>query len=150
MDFNVVTMFAAVVAGGATLWTAIILHIELRLLTRHAQTSFEDDLSREYREIVASLPVLAFYVDGRTDGSPSMEEMRVFYRYFDLSNQQLFLGEKKRVSRAVLEDWKEGIAGNMRLPLFAAAWQELVEHLPEDFFKELRDLGGDSGKPRPS
>ena len=80
MDFNVVTMFAAVVAGGATLWTAIILHIELRLLTRHAQTSFEDDLSREYRAIVASLPVVAFYVDGRTDDPFSKDEMRAFYR----------------------------------------------------------------------
>lgn len=79
----------------------------------------------------------AFYKDGPP---PSEQEILAFYRYFDLSNQQLFLGRKKRVSPATLEEWKDGIAGNLQLPAFAAAWEALVEQLPENVFEDLRDL----------
>ena len=130
---NFVTTLATVLAVGFLYW-------EVRYLREDARTSFEDDLSREYRAIVALLPVEAFFIDGPL---PSEADMRAFYCYFDLSNQQLFLGRKKRVSPATLEEWKDGIAGNMQLPAFAAAWEELVNHLPRNFFEELRDLCDD-------
>ena len=109
---------------------------QLDVVRRNAQTAFEDDLSREYRSIVAELPAPSFY----TDQTVPLDDQtrRAFFRYFDLSNEQLFLGRHRRVSDATLEQWREGIVGNLRLPSFVAAWRDLVDHLPDDFFEELR------------
>ena len=63
-----------------------------------------------------------------------------FYRYFDLSNQQLFLARRKRISKKTREDWKEGIAGNLELPEFRKAWERLVRHLSVSDFEDLRRL----------
>jgi hypothetical protein len=141
MDINddvltLITTIASALTAIAAVAAAFYLRKELGELTTDAQTTFEDDLSREYRAIVASLPMEAFYVDG----SPLLRKMGAFYRYFDLSNQQLFLAKKGRVSPATFEEWEEGIVGNMQLPAFAAAWKDLAEHLPENYFKPLRDL----------
>ena len=87
-------------------------------------THFEDDLSRQYRQIVGLLLAEAFY--SKSDIELGEETRRAFYRYFDLSNEQLFLARQNhRVSDAVIEQWKDGIAGNMKLPAFKLAWREI-------------------------
>ncbi len=114
---------------------------ELEFLQQQARSSFEDDLSREYRQIIAALPAEAFFEDVEPTVPP--ETLGIFYRYFDLSNEQLFLGDQRRVSPAVLDQWKDGIAGNLQLPIFDAAWKQVSARVPENFFKDL-----DKIKPR--
>ena len=140
MDF-----FGAITAFG-TFFTAVAVGVgvlqlkttenELELIQKQARTSFEDDLSREYRSIVATLPAEAFYRGGikKLDD----QTRRAFFRYFDLSNEQLFLAKLGRISSETQEQWEDGILGNLRLPAFANAWTELLEHLPDDFFDDLR------------
>src|SRR4051794_32928361 len=104
-------MSVDVVAGATALGTlitagAVVVGVaQLRLarteadrLRRGEQTSFEDDLSREYRALVGYLPAEAFFADGIPDDFA--EHRRSFYRYFDLSNEQLFYAGHGRVSDA--------------------------------------------------
>ncbi len=112
---------------------------QLRTAEEQARTAFEDDLSREYRTIIGELPPEAFYVKGEV--TPSEATRRAFYRYFDLSNEQLFLAREGRVSDATVEQWKDGIRGNLeRLPAFRAAWADIADRVPDDFFEDLSKL----------
>ncbi|HMI99526.1 MAG TPA: hypothetical protein VK488_06825 [Gaiellaceae bacterium] len=119
---------------------AILIGVrELKQAEEHARTTFEDDLCREYRSILAELPAESFFTDGALP--PDRETLRVFYRYVDLSNEQLFLGRSKRVRESTLDEWCAGIRGNLEsLPAFQSAWAEIATRVPPDFFKELKAL----------
>lgn len=133
----------AVLGAVGALATALAVFVavsQLRTAKQHARTAFEDDLSREYRTIVGELPAKVFYVDGG-DFAPDDEAWRAFYRYLDLSNEQLFLARLGRVSPSTAEQWKDGIRGNLQgLPAFRATWGDIANRVPDDFFEELRAL----------
>ncbi|MEJ7792020.1 MAG: hypothetical protein WKF65_08635 [Gaiellaceae bacterium] len=133
----------AVLGAVGALATAIAVFVavwQLRTAKQHARSAFEDDLSREYRTIVGDLPAKAFYADSGAFTFDD-EAWRAFYRYLDLSNEQLFLARLGRVSAATAEQWKDGIHGNLeRLPTFRAAWDIVAGRVPNDFFEDLKTL----------
>ena len=47
---------------------------------------------------------------------------------------------------ATAEQWRHGISGNLALPAFAAAWNDLVGHLRADFFEDLRPDTAEGGR----
>jgi len=120
---------------------------ESRRLRKGAQTSFEDDLSREYRALIDDMPAEVFYADTAPDDITA--HRRSFYRYFDLSNEQLFLAGKQRVSPATTEQWEDGIAANLALPAFQKAWEDLLPHLEKGTFEDLRSLRRSKRVPGP-
>jgi hypothetical protein len=61
-----------------------------------------------------------------------------FYHYIDLSNEQVFLRQRKRISAATWLNWRDGIRSNLDRPAFARAWQEIKERSGN--FAELRRL----------
>jgi hypothetical protein len=134
---------AAVVTAVGALATAVavfIAFLELRAAKGYSRTSFEDDLSREYRSIIGQLPAEAFYIKGDAF-APGESVRRAFYRYVDLSNEQLFLASHDRVSAETIDQWKDGIRGNLEhLPAFRAAWAEIAANVPHDFFEDLKEL----------
>ena len=137
---GVTEVFAAIAAVGsiataAGVWFA---YEQLQHAKDHAQTDFEDNFSREYRTIMAEIPVVALFVDGPTEIRQA--ELLAFYRYFDLCNEQLFLAKLGRVSEDTRGQWEEGIRGNLQLPTFSTAWREIAVKLPEDYLEELRAL----------
>jgi hypothetical protein len=133
---------AGTIATAAAVWVGIrqvkAAEHEIEETKKQALTSFEDDLTCEYRSIVGELPAEAFYIDGELELNEA--KRRAFYRYFDLSNEQLFLARLGRVSQATCEQWRDGIVGNLRLPAFRAAWHDVEPHIPKDFFEDLRGL----------
>jgi hypothetical protein len=139
--FSGLTALGALATAGA-FWLGLqqvrAAENEIEQTKQHAQTSFEDDLSREYREIVHALPVAAFYEDGDIEFDDELR--RTFYRYFDLCNEQLFLSRLDRVSTDTTAQWRAGIVGNLRLPVFLDAWRDISPHIRADFFVELRDV----------
>ncbi len=56
-----------------------------------------------------------------------------------MSNEQIFLRHKKRVTKATWENWCSGIKANMNLPAIKRAWKEIKEKSPSRF-DELRYL----------
>ena len=93
--------FAGLTALGALVTAAGVLvavrqvkaaETNVRQAEKLAQADFEDDLAREYRQIVHQLPAVAFYESGRLELDDELRN--AFYRYFDLSNEQLYLADR--------------------------------------------------------
>jgi hypothetical protein len=128
--------YLTLLANAATALGVAVGAWQLRTTGRLANTQFEDGLTKEYREIIQQLPVDALL--GNDVPEQVIEKyLHHFYRYVDLTNQQLFLRQTKRIGTRTWRNWKDGIADVMRLPAFAKAWERLKAG-PADRFTELR------------
>jgi ABC-type nickel/cobalt efflux system permease component RcnA len=119
-----------------------LLWRQLRGQEQQAEGTFEDGMAREYRKIIATLPVDALL--GK-DLDPVEQEkcLGFFYRYFDLSNEQAFLHDnKKRIRDETWKEWKTGIIWNLQLPAFRKTWSRIQEQLKDQggIFSDLRSL----------
>jgi hypothetical protein len=116
-------------------------------LTRSiAQLQFEDALAREYRELCTTIPATVF-LRGEFTEEEYRDSFDEFYRYIDLSNEQVSLRQRGRISKEVWSSWCIGIEQNLALPAFARAWREVKEKTQS--FKELRALEKDGFKSDP-
>ena len=127
-----------IIASVATAIAVFFLWWQLLLTKRQSVSTFEDGLAREYRGIAQRLPLKALL--GETlDDDTREKAMDAFYRYFDLTNEQVFLRIQGRVTPATWQLWRDGIAGHFRRPAFSRAWEEISSSAPESF-TELRRL----------
>ena len=95
--------------------------------------SFENELNREYRQLVGELPPTAFLPDpSRASEEPPCAGLAKYYRYFDLCNSQMFFRQQERVSLRTWSTWCEGILDNMRLRGFQDAWREVKRRRATD------------------
>ncbi|MCF8082934.1 MAG: hypothetical protein K9M96_07555 [Deltaproteobacteria bacterium] len=111
---------------------------QVRKNTQQAKTDFEDDLSREYRELARSIPVKA-HLGQELEDDEFEEAYPSLYRYIDLSNEQVFLRMNGRISKATWRNWADGIKSNLHRPAFADAWKR-VKKGASGSFDELRSL----------
>ncbi|HZO98868.1 MAG TPA: hypothetical protein VFD30_01095 [Terriglobia bacterium] len=126
------------VVSGATAAGVVALFWQVELAKRQAITAFEDDLTRQYREIAHRIPVEAL-LNEELDDAKLFDTLTWFYQYIDLSNEQVFLRQKGRVRRETWEVWCDGIKSNLSRPAFAKAWGEIKKRSLESF-EELRRL----------
>lgn len=86
----------SLISAGASVATAIAVLLagwQIRLAKKQAKTQFEDDLTRQYREIIKDIPTDALL--GRELSKDDYKNTRhAFYRYIDLSNEQFFCGSR--------------------------------------------------------
>lgn len=125
--------------GIAATVAAVLLGVrQLAEGRRQARTQFEDAMSREYRDLVQTIPTRALLGEALSDAefADAFDEL---YRYVDLSNEQVFLRQKGRVSKDAWESWAAGMESNLALPTFRRAWAEIKEKAPGSF-AELRRL----------
>jgi hypothetical protein len=115
----------------------VLAYWQLKLMKRQAVTQFEDNLAREYRQLTARLPAKAMLGAELTDDEYG-RDLDEFIHYIDLSNEQVFLRQCKRISLATWRNWRDGIRSNLNRPAFARAWWEIKER--SDNFSELRRL----------
>jgi len=59
--------------------------------------------------------------------------LRLFYEYFDLSNEQAFLQSLGRLRPETWSNWREGIEQHLSRPAFEQAWLKLAPHLDGSF-----------------
>lgn len=105
---------------------------QIKLQVQQSQTDFEDDLDREYREIALALPIEALL--GETLSAEAHgKALEQFHRYFDLSNQVIFLRQTGRLSDIRWETWADEIRINLEKPAFKAAWEEIRRRAPSEF-----------------
>ncbi|MFC1839812.1 hypothetical protein ACFL1N_09540 [Thermodesulfobacteriota bacterium] len=105
---------------------------------RQAVTSFEDQVAKEYRELIREIPVSALL--GKEVSEEKYNEVREYiYNYIDLSNEQVFLRQVGRVTKSTWEYWQDGIKSNLSRPIFNRVWVEVKESVQESF-QELRSL----------
>ena len=133
---NTMTITLQDVAAIATAGAVIVAVWQLWESRKVARTQFEDSLNAQYRALLAELPLDA--VLGRRLSTEALaSSLRVFYRYFDLSNEQAFLHDTKRVRSVTWANWRDGIAQNMARPAFRQAWEQLLPDL-DGSFDELK------------
>lgn len=125
-------------ASVATAIGVAIAGRQLQLAKRQSLTSFEDQLSSQYRAIVQRLPIEALLGETLNDETRS-KALTSFYHYFDLSNEQAFLYNNGRITPETWNQWREGIEQNIARPAFLNAWTEVSRRAP-DSFDELRSL----------
>jgi hypothetical protein len=108
---------------------AVIAVLTFLYAQRNIRTEFEDALASEYRELARRLPIDALL--GEPGSKPGSAEFKLtlplFYSYFDLSNEQGFLAQKKRIRADTWADWQDGIAANLTKPQFEDAWLYIAE-----------------------
>jgi len=106
--------------------------------TEQSKTTFEDSISKEYRDISKSIPYNALL--GKTlVGDEIDQTLNEIYNYMDFCNEQIFLRKSGRVRKDTWNNWQEGMCTNFSLPIFASVAKEVFEKLP-DTFKELRKV----------
>ena len=96
-----------------------------------AQTSFEDGLDEQYRNLTMDIPVDALIGKPVTDKNGKLRE--IIYNYLDLCNEQIYLRKKKRISKIRWKDWNVGIKDNLSKPAFKIVWDEIKATAPNTF-----------------
>jgi len=104
----------------ATVVFVIVALWQIMLVRKQSTTTFEDNLSKQYRKIMESIPTDVWLgSELKTLGEEKLDRCRdAMYRYIDLSNEQAFLHNKKRVCDETWTEWSDGIKSNMKLPAF--------------------------------
>jgi hypothetical protein len=103
----------------------------MRQVAEH-KTAFEDSFAKEYRELVATIPVSAMLGES-LNADTLRDHLDEFYHYFDLCNEQAFLAKHRRVRRKTWEFWEEGIVDNLKRSAFLQAWEIIQVQAPNDF-----------------
>ena len=76
---------------------------------------------------------------GFTSPISAMGPGDTFNRYIDLSNGQIDLRRRDRISDGTWRNWSAGIQFNLQLPAFSRAWVEVQKRNPTQF-RELQRL----------
>ena len=117
---------------------------QLRQAGVHARTDFEDNLSREYRELSRQIPTRALLGQAVEDDEFA-KAFPALFQYVDLSNEQIMLRMHGRIRAATWREWCDGIKSNLTKPAFARAWSEIktrsasfdeLRHLERGYFKD--------------
>lgn len=111
---------------------------QIKITIQQSQTQFEDSLAKEYRDLIQRIPVKALL--GEKLNLKEFEEAKpVLFYYINLTNDQIFLRSKGRISEEVWKDWQGGIRYNLtKLSAFKKIWEEIEEN--SESFSELRRL----------
>lgn len=128
---SLVSAVAAIVAAAGVLYA----RKQLKTSREIAQLQFEDALGKEYRDLANRMKPKALLGEDLTED----EYQNVFdelFHYFDLSNEQVSLRQRRRISEDVWQNWAEGIRSNLELPAFKRAWTEIQSKSKS--FQELR------------
>ncbi len=139
---SITAMASVVTAAGV-----ILAWWQIRLAKQQAVMQFEDGLNSQYREIARRLPIDALLGEP-LDDQTQKDSLKEFFHYIDLTNEEVFLRRRRRVSLITWKDWAEGIRWNITRPAFAAAWKEIKGRSPESF-NELRRLEREEFKTDP-
>lgn len=125
-------------ASVATAVGVLLAGWQIRMAKQATRSEFENVLTQQYREISQRIPIKAL-LGKKLDPQEWNDTLDDFFRYIDLSNEQVFLRQNNRVSRATWRLWSEGIKLKLELPSFKEAWEHFKQEAPESF-KELRLL----------
>ena len=130
--------FIYAIAAVATAVGVFLAWWQIKLGKKQAETQFEDELAREYRNIAKRLPVKALLGED-LDAEEYDKALADFYHYIDLSNEQVFLRQNKRISSETWENWCDGIKSNLTRIAFKRGWDE-IKSKATGSFEELRRL----------
>jgi hypothetical protein len=120
------------IASVVTAVGVVIAAWQLYHAKQQSQSQFEDSFAEQYRHLASRLPFGALL--GKELREDELDaNLRLFYEYFDLSNEQAFIARKGRLRDETWINWREGIEQHMARPAFKAAWIKLLPDLDGSF-----------------
>ena len=129
--------WVSAVASTATAIGVIFAFGQLRVSKNIAQLQFEDGLAKEYRELASRIPTKAL-LGAELSEAEYQSSFDELFRYVDLTNEQVSLRQRGRISLVVWQYWSAGIQANLELSPFKRAWSEIQNKCSS--FQELRRL----------
>ncbi|MEI8096414.1 MAG: hypothetical protein WCG80_19550 [Spirochaetales bacterium] len=126
------------VANAATAISIVLAVVQLYRDATTRKSEFIESVERDYRDLIKEIPYQVFLGKLLTVDEQA-KTMDDFYRYFDLTNNQVMLRQHKKISRDTWENWSAGAKNNLSLPAFRAAYKEIVEPWPTQF-TEMQQL----------
>lgn len=105
-------------------------------------SEFEDGFAKEYREVAAKIPVRALLGEALSDDEKKKHFDELF-RYFDLSNEQIFLRQNNRIRKDTWLFWCDGMSSNFHKPAFKWAWEEIEKTATKEFSDFRRMVAAD-------
>jgi hypothetical protein len=123
-DWNAISSISTAVASVATAVGVLFGAWQISLSKKQVQAEFEDSMDQQYRSLSMALPV-----DVLIGKEPQKEEARrvreLVFNYLDLSNEQVYLRAKGRVSKHTWVSWNSGIKEHLARPAFKSVFTEV-------------------------
>ena len=125
MDWNTLTSIATVIWVFIAAW-------QLREGRKVSASAFEDSFDEKYRHLAYAIPVDALL--SKNVNRANKEAAREWiYNYLDLSNEEVYLRMKKRVSSSRWQEWSLWIQQHLKRPFFQEVLQEVENDSLETF-----------------
>lgn len=128
------TLFASL----ATALGVIVAAYQIRVARIESVSLFEDGFAKEYRDVASRIPTRAL-LGVELSEQQKKDCFDELFRYFDLSNEQVFLRQTGRIRETTWIFWRDGMKSNLHKPAFRWAWDE-IERTATKEFSELRRL----------
>jgi hypothetical protein len=103
----------------------LIALYQIQRSNRQSKTVFEDTISKEYRDLVRGISV-KLYIGDPIAENEMIEVRHQLFRYFELTNYQIFLRRCNRISSSTWLTWRDGIQANMKLPVIQKTWDDMA------------------------
>ncbi|TQV88213.1 hypothetical protein [Aliikangiella coralliicola] len=136
IDWNILSSIATAIGSLATAIGVIFGAWQIRLSKKQSQAAFEDHFDQQYRELTMEIPV-----DVLIGKVPQKEdEMRVrelIYNYLDLTNEQVYLRAKGRISKLTWVSWSSGIKAHLERPAFKRVFEEIKTNSNFTYLEKL-------------
>lgn len=128
----------SLIASLATAVGVLLLAYQIYIARQESVTQLEDSMAKEYRDLASAIPTRALLGVALTEEEKNAH-FDEFFHYFDLSNEQTFLRQKKRIRKETWIFWCDGMKSNIAKPAFSWAWEE-IEKTGTKEFSEFRRL----------
>ena len=126
------------VASLATAFGVAIAAYQIRVGRVQNISQFEDGFAKEYREVAQKIPVRAL-LGAELSEDEKKKHFDELFRYFDLSNEQVFLRQQGRIHADTWAFWRDGMKSHFQKAAFRWAWDE-IEKTNTTEFSEFRRL----------
>jgi len=135
-NWNVISSIATAIGSIATAVGVIFGAWQIRLSKKQAQAEFEDNFDQQYRALTMDIPVdVLIGKEPQRDDENRVREL--IYNYLDLTNEQVYLRAKGRISNHTWESWCSGIKSHLERPVFKNVYNEIKSNSSFTYLEKL-------------
>ncbi|MFT5717350.1 MAG: hypothetical protein ACI9T7_001541 [Oleiphilaceae bacterium] len=143
IDWNAISSISTAVASVATAIGVLFGAWQIRLSKKQAQAEFEDSMDQQYRSLSMDLPVDVL-IGKEPDENQKPIVRELVFNYLDLSNEQVYLRAKGRISKYTWESWCFGIKAHLERPAFKQVFDEVRAASGFTYLEKLVDSNFES------
>lgn len=136
IDWNAISSIATSIGSIATAIGVFFGAWQIRLSKKQSQAGFEDSLDQQYRLLTMELPVdVLIGKEVRDEDKNHVREL--IFNYLDLTNEQIYLRAKGRISTHTWNSWCSGIKGHLHRPAFKQVFEEVKQGSSFTYLEKL-------------